>query len=120
MAGKTDVEIFKLEIDLQAEVRKVLPKIGEFTANEISWNSPVGVTEEYAEGWTSKMSEDGRTVTVYNDNNHDFTNLTTTLEKGHLSKNGSWVPAQPHIKPAYNTAKKEYLEMLKNIKIKPK
>lgn len=118
MASKLDVEIFKIEVDLQAEVRKVFPQIGEYTEDEVRWKSPVGYSEEYAKGWTHKITDSGRSVTVYNNGKNK--SLTHLLEKGHLSKNGGWVPAQPHIKPAYLVAKKEYLEMLKNIKIKPK
>lgn len=116
--GKVDVEIFNLEVDLQAEVRKVLPQIGEFTAKEISWNAPVGYTEQYADGWTETLTDGGKSVTVYNSGRHK--SLTHLLEKGHLDKSGKWVPAQPHIRPAYNVAKKRYLEMLKEIKLTPK
>lgn len=116
--SKDDVQITKLEIDLQAEVRKVFPQIGQFTENEIKWNSPVGYTEIYQEGWTHQITDGGRSVTVFNHGKHK--SLTHLLEKGHLSKSGSWVAAQPHILPAYKTAKKEYIALLEQIPIKPK
>lgn len=110
-----DIQVKELKINITPEIEKVLKKTGELGANEIKSRSPVrqGV---YVQGWTSTM-ENRATVTVHNKGKRS--SLTHLLENGHRTKSGGYVGPQEHIRPGYNVTKTQYINMLKQIKIKP-
>lgn len=113
-----EVEVFPIKVNLQSELEKVLNEIGATTADSIAWRAPLGYTGEYADSWTHTLLKSGKTVIVHSKPTHDTTNMSYFLEKGHLSRGNTWVPAQPHVRPAYNAAKKEFISKLKNMDLK--
>ena len=98
-----------IEIDFKSAILDVLPEIGDLTAGRIKADAP-SRQGKYAQGWTYKM-EGKETVVIYN--NGKRASLSHLLELGHRSRNGSWVPPQEHIRPAYNESKSIYLDLLK-------
>lgn len=110
--SKTQVRYSQLNLDIQPEIKKELQKIGKSCAVDIFSNSPKD-TGTYANGWTSQMQDDGMNVVVYNKGQHRT--LAHLLEYGHRKNNGTTMPPQPHIRPAYILAKNKYLKDLKQI-----
>ena len=104
-----DVTANTIEIDFKSAISDILPEIGDLTSGRIKADAP-SRQGKYAQGWTYKM-EGKETVVVYNGGKR--ASLSHLLELGHLSRNGSWVPPQEHIRPAYNESKKIYLDLLK-------
>lgn len=111
-----EVKQNQLNIDLSSEIQKVLQKTGEIGTKEIKARSPKR-SGTYASGWTSVLDTE-ETVTIHNASKGK--SITHLLENGHRSKAGRWVAPQEHIRPGYNVTKRQYLEMLKQIKITPK
>lgn len=116
--GKGSAKVSMVKFNIKGEIADILVKTGEKAVTEIKSRAPVRAkgNEKYKNGWTSKLEDDGRTVTVYNDGDHKT--LAHLLEFGHKSKSGKNVPPQEHMRPSYNKVKEEYLEELKLIKIK--
>lgn len=109
-----DVTANTIEIDFKSAISDVLPEIGDLTAGTIQANAP-SRQGKYAQGWTYKI-EGKETVVVYNGGKR--ASLSHLLELGHLSRNGSWVQPQEHIRPAYNASKSIYLDLLKKAAMK--
>lgn len=109
------VEANSLEINLKSILSPVLMKAGKATEKAIKSSAPVRSHGKsagaYAQGWTSQLTDNGETVTIYNDGKHK--SLSHLLENGHRAKDGSFVPPQEHIRPAYNQVKKQFMRDLK-------
>ncbi len=127
--SNSEVTIHPIKIDLNPQILKILEEAGKSCSEEIKKTAPRRKTgtREYADSWTYEVDKNSETVTVYNKGKQ--ASLTHLLEFGHLTKpspkgygKGTQhrVPPQEHIRPAYNKSKKEYLEKLKDIKIKVK
>lgn len=113
------VRIKELNIDITPQVTKILEQIGVAGVADVRAGSPKN-KGTYANSWDSKL-ENEDTVVIFTDTSKlKNTNMSTLLEKGHQSRNGSWVPPQEHIRPMYNRMKRKYQEELKRIKIQPK
>ncbi len=112
------VRVGKLKVNVDKQVREATAKAAQKCADLIAANAPVGVSGEYRDFWRWEFA-DNETAVIYNNGPHR--SLSHLLEKGHIVYDGdggiAWSPAQPHIRPAFEQVKKEYLEDLKNIKI---
>ena len=90
----------EVEEEIQEEIRDTAKK----TRNEIRENAPER-TGEYKQGWSFRKTGRGANYkyTVYN---REHWQLTHLLEYGHAARDGSRVPAYPHVEPAV----KQYVE----------
>ena len=88
--------------DMKAAVRKA----GKIAKKEIQANAPKK-TGAYSKSWsvkTTKETSESLELTVCSPKKYQLAHL---LEKGHAKRGGGRTKAQPHIKPAEESAVKE-------------
>jgi hypothetical protein len=85
----------------------------EETAKELVANLKAGSpkrTGKYSKGW--KVTRQGNTFTAHNRTHPTMTHL---LENGHLNRDGSRTPGQPHIAPNEQKAAEDFEEKVRRI-----
>lgn len=112
------VRVGEIKVDLRKQKRAILEKAGKRCAEAIRAGAPVGDWGDYKDFWTWEFDGEDRVV-IHNNGPHR--SLAHLLEKGHVAqkRDGShgWSPAIPHIRPAFNQVKQEFLEDCKKIEI---
>lgn len=103
----------KIEINLQEQINKLGDKSSEEVRQKTSNNSPIR-TGKYKDSWSVDVS--GSSVKRYKIYNKEY-RLTHLLEFGHATRNGGRTAPMPHLAPAFNQEKINYLTELKSIKL---
>lgn len=97
MAKSSEIDLTEILNEYKGDVHKLVEEaqydVADKAVETLKATSP-HKTGKYARGWSRKR--DGRAVTVYNRTDYQLTHL---LENGHLNRDGSRTPAQPHIAP---------------------
>lgn len=92
--------------ELDEDVKKAAQEAADETVDLLKSTSPKD-RPEYYKGWGRNTRKSGVVV-----RNKDYPGLTHILEKGHVTRSGSRVEGQPHIKPAEEFAKKRFNELI--------
>lgn len=107
--------------DIQYGVRELTDKSAEKLKKLIKEGAPVNKRKSkrrgtYKRSWTVKTDEDTFSVYIKRICSPREYRLTHLLEKGHKApRGGGFVKAQPHIKPAAEKIKAEYVKGIENI-----
>lgn len=88
---------------VEEELDEVAEEVADEGRDTLERTSPER-TGDYAENWAVKRLKNGEYV-IHNKKRYQLTHL---LEKGHLNRDGSRTPAQPHIKPVEKDAIKDF------------
>lgn len=109
-ADKLQVDLKLYASEITDGVKKIAEEIAKECRKEIKAKSPEK-TGEYKKGWKIKKIEtsDNISYTIYNAKEPGLTHL---LEYGHAKINGGRVRAFPHIRPAEEKAKKEFVQLV--------
>lgn len=107
--------LYQYSVDIQVDVRTVTDVAAEKLKKAIQEKAPVNVKKtkhrgKYKRSWRVKKTRDNFAVyekVVFSGKEYMLTHL---LEKGHKTRNGRTTKAQPHIAPAADQIKKEYVE----------
>ena len=123
MASNWEVELSNLldnyNLEVQRKVNETAKRVANKTARTLRSTSPKAEKHRhktvYARGWSVKSAKDqGRGYVVHNKTDYQRTHL---LERGHVVRNkyGTWgrAPAQPHIRPAAESAAAEFERQVK-------
>lgn len=84
--------------------------VAKRTAKNLRKTSPEGDTKSYRKGWTVSTIRTAKIV--HNKTDYQLTHL---LENGHAKVNGGRVSPIVHIKPAEETAIKEYIDAVEKV-----
>lgn len=95
--------------EIAEKIKKSAKKVARDCASELKSTSPEQ-TGEYASGWKTKVAFENRGNIRIIVHNAKKPRLTHLLEKGHAKVNGGRVAAIPHIKPAEEKAKAEFVK----------
>lgn len=106
-------ELEKYSDEIAENVKKEAKKVSKNCKNELKNTSPKD-TGEYAEGWATKtLFENKETIRIAVHNKKY--QLTHLLEKGHAKVTGGRVEGIPHIAPAEEKAKTEFLKSVEAV-----
>lgn len=123
MASNWEVELSNLldnyNLEVQRKVNETAKRVANKAARTLRSTSPKAEKHRYktvySRGWSVKSAKDqGRGYVVHNKTDYQRTHL---LERGHVVRNkyGTWgrAPAQPHIRPAAESAAAEFERQVK-------
>ena len=100
------------------EMKKAVKDASKTVKQEISAHAPVK-TGAYAKSWAVKTQKENSSTIEQVIHSRTRYQLAHLLEKGHAKRNGGRVPAQPHIKSAEESGKKQLVEDIKHALSKP-
>lgn len=99
-------------LDIQEAITHKANLIADLGANKLKSNSPKR-TGKYAKSWKVKQVSGRGYVhnTIYNTRYQ----LTHLLEKGHVKRNGGFVPPKVHIAPVESIINRDFEKSVENI-----
>lgn len=115
-AGAVEGILNEFAGDVNKVTDEALIKVANETRKLLRSTSPKAKgkgASKYSRGWKYKLEKPtgGRHyVVVYNGGSQK--SLAHLLEKGHANHWGGFVPGKPHIAPAGDTARKEFLKLV--------
>lgn len=106
-------ELHKYSDDITETIKAEAKRVSEDCKKELKSTSPK-MTGAYAKGWKTTTVFENRDTIRIKVHNKKY-QLTHLLEKGHAKPGGGRVEAIPHIEPAEQKAKQEFLKKVEAV-----